>query len=297
MPISQKKLDANRRNARKSTGPRTPQGKARSARNATSHGLFCKDLVLPDEPQRVFHAMRNLFISSLNPQDITELMLVDRIVAANWKLRRLQEAERLFYWDEENELLKIDALQGHLDRRYADDPHEDQPRKPEDLRPIPAAVLLCTQLNSEEDKGRFERMSRYEQRLEMSIHRAMRQLRQLRKDRMKAPELPESPYLDEELPEEDEPQVKGPSGSSKPSGTVQRAVAPKTSNVENEATARSETASLERRATSVAAEGNARPAPRAGTNLSSRERQGEAPSSGRALDPRERNGGVLRFEP
>ena len=37
--ISQKRLDANRRNAQKSTGPRTPEGKAKASANATTHGL------------------------------------------------------------------------------------------------------------------------------------------------------------------------------------------------------------------------------------------------------------------
>src|SRR5437588_823079 len=86
------KPSANRANARKSTGPRTAEGKARASLNAISHGLFCKDLVLPGESQEVLKLLRRLWISSLNPQDIAEMWLVDRIVAANWKLRRLQES-------------------------------------------------------------------------------------------------------------------------------------------------------------------------------------------------------------
>ena len=37
--VSQKRLDANRRNAQKSTGPRTPEGKAKASANAATHGL------------------------------------------------------------------------------------------------------------------------------------------------------------------------------------------------------------------------------------------------------------------
>jgi hypothetical protein len=48
-PVSSRKRAANRANARKSTGPRTPEGKARSSRNAISHGIYCQNLLLPGE--------------------------------------------------------------------------------------------------------------------------------------------------------------------------------------------------------------------------------------------------------
>ena len=47
--VSEKKLAANRLNAQKSTGPKTDEGKAKSARNATTHGLFCRDVVIKGE--------------------------------------------------------------------------------------------------------------------------------------------------------------------------------------------------------------------------------------------------------
>ncbi|MEA2709630.1 MAG: hypothetical protein QOF78_2231, partial [Phycisphaerales bacterium] len=48
-PVSQRKRRANRRNAQKSTGPRTAEGKRRAARNSISHGIFCFDLLLDGE--------------------------------------------------------------------------------------------------------------------------------------------------------------------------------------------------------------------------------------------------------
>src|SRR5678815_781726 len=90
---SSRRVKANRRNARRSTGPRTAAGKRRASRNATSHGIYCKDLVLPGESTAEFRALRDSYLMRLNPQDVLELLIVDRIVAAAWKLRRLQAAE------------------------------------------------------------------------------------------------------------------------------------------------------------------------------------------------------------
>jgi len=45
-------MEANRDNAQKSTGPKTVQGKSYSSRNAMKHGLFSKELVITDGPQK-----------------------------------------------------------------------------------------------------------------------------------------------------------------------------------------------------------------------------------------------------
>src|SRR3954463_6394427 len=84
---SARRLRANRNNARRSSGPRTAAGKRRSSQNATSHGVFCRDLVLPGESRQEFDAFRNAFLLRLSPQDVLELLIVDRIVSASGKVR------------------------------------------------------------------------------------------------------------------------------------------------------------------------------------------------------------------
>src|SRR5687767_11646791 len=91
--VSARRVRANRANAKKSTGPKTPEGKARSSRNSSTHGVFCQQLVLPGENRELFDALRAGLLLKLNPQDVLELMLVDRIVSASWRLRRLAGAE------------------------------------------------------------------------------------------------------------------------------------------------------------------------------------------------------------
>ena len=60
--ISRRKLEANRRNAQKSTGPRSEDAKRRVSRNAITHGLFCQDIVLQGESERLFLTIRQSYI-------------------------------------------------------------------------------------------------------------------------------------------------------------------------------------------------------------------------------------------
>ena len=95
--ISSKQLAANRRNARKSTGPKTPEGKAVAKLNALKHGILSREVVVRGwkvhESSREFDALRQRFLEQLAPIGPVEEMLVDRIVTAYWRLRRAVTAE------------------------------------------------------------------------------------------------------------------------------------------------------------------------------------------------------------
>ena len=88
-----KQLTANRRNAQKSTGPKTPGGKAVSSKNAIRHGLLARDVILKDEDPQAFEAMQTALVEELSPLGEIERQLVDRIVSALWRLRRLGRVE------------------------------------------------------------------------------------------------------------------------------------------------------------------------------------------------------------
>src|SRR4051794_5646293 len=66
--VSDKKCAANRRNAGKSTGPRTDAGKLVSSRNAVTHGLFCRDLVLPGEDDAELLRFHAAMLADLRPR-------------------------------------------------------------------------------------------------------------------------------------------------------------------------------------------------------------------------------------
>ena len=69
-------IEANRRNAEKSTGPRTDAGKARVSRNATRHGLCSTVPVMSDEDRPKFEELLNDLNEEHQPDGLTEILLV-----------------------------------------------------------------------------------------------------------------------------------------------------------------------------------------------------------------------------
>jgi len=93
MSTSSAKLAANQANAQHSTGPRTEQGKASTAQNATKSGLFStRDFVLPHE-QPIWAALDESIRAELRPSGPIEEALTAEIRSALWRLRRCGEIE------------------------------------------------------------------------------------------------------------------------------------------------------------------------------------------------------------
>lgn len=97
MAISQKQLEANRRNASRSTGPKTEQGKAVASRNAITHGLATSDIVinsphLKEDAQQYEHLLKSLF-EELRPEGVLQQHLVVKIANCLWRYRRVINAE------------------------------------------------------------------------------------------------------------------------------------------------------------------------------------------------------------
>ena len=92
-PVSDRKLAANRANAAKSTGPRSAEGKARSAGNALKHGLRAELVVLPTEDASAFEASRDAWVSDWQPASEAAATLVERAAVTAWRLRRCVRLE------------------------------------------------------------------------------------------------------------------------------------------------------------------------------------------------------------
>ncbi|VTS01840.1 Uncharacterized protein OS=Rubrobacter xylanophilus (strain DSM 9941 / NBRC 16129) GN=Rxyl_1596 PE=4 SV=1 [Gemmata massiliana] len=87
------KIEANQRNGQLSTGPRTLEGKAIVARNATKHGIFAAVPVLPGESADEWQVHRAGVIESLAPIGLLELNLAERAALLLWRLQRLARYE------------------------------------------------------------------------------------------------------------------------------------------------------------------------------------------------------------
>jgi hypothetical protein len=90
---SEAQILANRRNAEKSTGPRTEEGKAASARNSLKHGLFAWHDLISSEDREVFDRHRDLMLAELDPAGPLEHLLAERIVSLAWRLKRVERMQ------------------------------------------------------------------------------------------------------------------------------------------------------------------------------------------------------------
>jgi hypothetical protein len=96
---SERQLAANRLDPQRSSGPRTDEGKERSSRNALTHGLTARTMLLAGEDADELSRLRAALIAWFGPQNVPEQQLIERIVSVSWRLRRIPAAEAaLLQW-------------------------------------------------------------------------------------------------------------------------------------------------------------------------------------------------------
>lgn len=90
---SQRRQEANEANARLSTGPQTPEGKARSSQNARKHGLSAREVVIAKDELEEFEDFLAAYQDDLQPQGMVEQGLFNQLVLAAWNLQRISRLE------------------------------------------------------------------------------------------------------------------------------------------------------------------------------------------------------------
>jgi hypothetical protein len=86
-------IEANRRNAQQSTGPRTETGKQKSSLNALRHGLTARVVVLPTEDLAAYQRFSTEFLADLAPETFAERQCAQTIVDSQWRLNRVRGLE------------------------------------------------------------------------------------------------------------------------------------------------------------------------------------------------------------
>jgi len=153
---SPKMRAANRRNALKSTGPKTPQGKARSSQNAISHRLSARATVVLDESVEEFDAFAQGIRDDLRPAGPMEIVLVDRIVHLSWKLRRIPKVEAELF------VRPDPSIEGMLDPDHAD------------------RIAHVMVMDLRNDDSTMRRVQEYEARMDRALQATLRELKRLR---------------------------------------------------------------------------------------------------------------------
>ena len=102
--ISERQLAANRANARKSTGPRSPAGKAASSHNALKSGIYAKAMIIDGEDPADLEALRDGYYRDFAPATTDERVLLDRVIEMAWRVRRLDTLyNQNWIWAVEND--------------------------------------------------------------------------------------------------------------------------------------------------------------------------------------------------
>src|SRR3954463_15499108 len=90
---TKKQIEANRRNAQKSTGPKTEEGKAKSRLNALQHGLGAIHVPLPHEDPNELPRILAGLVETYQPANAQEQMLVHNIASAYLRIQRASRFE------------------------------------------------------------------------------------------------------------------------------------------------------------------------------------------------------------
>jgi hypothetical protein len=117
-----RQIEANRRNARLSTGPVTEEGKRRSRQNAVRHGLTAETVIDVLEDAEDYAAFENAVTADFDAQSAVERELVLRLASLLWRMRRPPRSRVGLFKIEAKQLLQFRRRrEAHEERELIDD--------------------------------------------------------------------------------------------------------------------------------------------------------------------------------
>jgi hypothetical protein len=159
--ISEKQLEANRRNAQRSTGPRTEEGKRVAALNARRHNLTGQVTAMTEADRIMHDAFSASIVENLAPEGAMETQLAQRIATDSWRLNRISAVEDNLF------ALGHNAKSGEIE---TEDPEIH-------------AALTAAKVFKEESK-QLQLLTLYQQRLERSVQKNLALLQGLQAARL-----------------------------------------------------------------------------------------------------------------
>jgi hypothetical protein len=179
-PISDARRAAARANGAKSHGPVTPEGKAKSALNAITHGLTSSTLVLTTESKEKFDALLASYRDEYNPQGQTENDLVEEIVAAKWLQRRSLAMITAL----------LDVTMDRMDKEIS-----------EEFQQIDNAARTALAFVKQTDQSAtLALLNRYASRHTRDYHRALNKLREVQSEKREHSDAQNSPLATRHSP-------------------------------------------------------------------------------------------------
>ena len=166
---------ANRRNAQKSTGPRTSEGKAAVSQNAVKHGFLARHTVISSESQADFDLYRDQILDELAPASPMESMLADRIVCLSWRLKRAARIQNqtIDALNARNTSSPLAKLTKSFIFKGQDRPQQDPSESAPNLALGRLAIVDFSNARV------LDRLLMYERRIEHSLYRTILELQRL----------------------------------------------------------------------------------------------------------------------
>ena len=167
---------ANRRNAQKSTGPRTPKGKTIVSRNAVKHGLLARQNVISTEKKADFDIYQNRIFSELAPESPMESILAERVVTLSWRLNRIGcvQAQTIDAMNEDYKSSPLTKLTQSLFFKHNNQSQNAPSAPPADL------ALGHLAIKDFSNSRVLERLLMYERRIENSFNKMIQEFQRLR---------------------------------------------------------------------------------------------------------------------
>ena len=166
---------ANRRNAQKSTGPRSLEGKAIVSQNPVKHGLTAGQDVISSESQAEFDLYRDQMLGELAPESPMESMLAERIISLSWRLKRAGRIQNqaIDALDADNKSNPFAKLAQSIIFKGAGLPQSDPSTCDRDL------ALGRLAIKDFSNARVLERLLMYERRTEHSLYKTILELQRL----------------------------------------------------------------------------------------------------------------------